>query len=126
MTSELKTSSIYLQVFNSTIHYATSLLSFKPQLEFYPQFRNANTEKQHMFWNLFKLLGHSTWEPTSSRETYFIFEPTQEPVLATANTEKTRENFGKNAGEWTGSVESSKEEIPGSSSKRSMCDSILT
>ena len=39
-------------------------------------------------------------------------------MLATANTEKNRERFWKNAGEWTGGVEISKEEIPGS--KRSM------
>ena len=50
--------------------------------------------------------------------------PTQEPVLATANTGKNREMFWKNAGEWTGRVEISKEEIPGS--KRSMCSYILT
>ena len=40
--------------------------------------------------------------------------PTQQPVLATANTIKTRERFWKNAGEWTGKVEISKEEIHGS------------
>ena len=39
-------------------------------------------------------------------------------VLATANTGKIGRCFGKNAGEWTGRVEISKEEIPGS--KRSM------
>ena len=51
--------------------------------------------------------------------------PTQEPVLATANTGKTKgRGFGKNAGEWTGMVEISKEEIPGS--KRSLYDYILT
>ena len=44
--------------------------------------------------------------------------PTQELVLAKANTGKIGRGFGKNAGEWTGSVEISKEEIPGS--KRSM------
>ena len=38
----------------------------------------------------------------------------QEPVLATANTGKTRERFGKNAGEWTGRIEICKEDIPGS------------
>ena len=43
---------------------------------------------------------------------------TQEPVLATAKQEKIGKGFGKNAGEWTGRVEISKEEIPGS--KRSM------
>ena len=45
-------------------------------------------------------------------------------MLAAANTGKIRERFGKNAGEWTGRVEISKEEIPGS--KRSMHGSILT
>ena len=45
--------------------------------------------------------------------------PTQGPVLATANTGKT-----KNAGEWTGRVEISKEEISGS--RGSMHGCILT
>ena len=45
-------------------------------------------------------------------------------VLATANTGKIKRGFGKNAGEWTGRVEISKEEIPGS--KRSMYGYILT
>ena len=44
-------------------------------------------------------------------------------VLATANTGEIGRGFGKNAGEWTGRVEISKEEIPGS--KRSMCGYIL-
>ena len=35
-------------------------------------------------------------------------------MLATANGEKSREVLEKNAGEWTGRVEISKEEIPGS------------
>ena len=39
-------------------------------------------------------------------------------MLATANTGKTRERFRENTGEWTGRVEISKEEIPGS--RRSM------
>ena len=39
-------------------------------------------------------------------------------VSATANTGEIGRGFGKNAGEWTGRVEISKEEIPGS--KRSM------
>ena len=45
-------------------------------------------------------------------------------VLATANTGKIGKGFGKSAGEWTGSVEISKREIPGS--KRSMYGYILT
>ena len=60
-----------------------------------------------------------------SRVAYFILRAhTQGPVLATANTGKIRERFEKNAGEWTGGVEISKEEIPGS--KRSTCGYILT
>ena len=35
-------------------------------------------------------------------------------VLGTANTGKFWRGFGKNSGEWTGRVEISKEEIPGS------------
>ena len=45
-------------------------------------------------------------------------------MLATANTGKSRRGFGKNAGEWTGRVEISKEEILGS--KRSMHGYIMT
>ena len=44
-------------------------------------------------------------------------------MLAKANTGTNRERFGKNAGEWTGRVEISKEEIPGS--KRSTYGYIL-
>ena len=55
----------------------------------------------------------------------FLFcGPTLEPLLATANTGKTRERFWKNADEWTGRIDISKEEIPGI--KRSMCGYILT
>ena len=45
-------------------------------------------------------------------------------MLATANTGKIGRGFGKYAGEWTGSIEISKEEISGS--KRSMYGYILT
>ena len=44
-------------------------------------------------------------------------------MLATANTEKLEIGFVKNAGEWTGRVEISKEEIPGS--KCSACMAVL-
>ena len=37
-------------------------------------------------------------------------------MLATANAGKNRDRFWINAGEWTGTVEISKEEIPGSKS----------
>ena len=45
-------------------------------------------------------------------------------VLATANTGEIGRGFGKNADEWTGRVEISKEEILGS--KRSMYGNIQT
>ena len=45
-------------------------------------------------------------------------------VLATTNTGEIGRGFKKNAGEWTGRVEISKEEIPGS--KCSICGYILT
>ena len=44
-------------------------------------------------------------------------------MLATANTGKIGRGFGKNACEWTGRVEISKEEIPGS--KHNMYGYIL-
>ena len=56
---------------------------------------------------------------------FFFFGPAQKLVLATANTGKTRERFWKkNTGEWTGRVEISKEELPGS--KCSMYGYVLT
>ena len=45
-------------------------------------------------------------------------------VLATANTGEFGGGFGENAGEWTGRLEISEDEIPGS--KRSMYGYILT
>ena len=45
-------------------------------------------------------------------------------MLATTNTGEIERGFGKNAGEWTGRVEISKEEILGS--KRSMYGYMLT
>ena len=45
-------------------------------------------------------------------------------VLATANAREIGRGFAKNAGDWTGRVEISKEEIP--VSKRSMYRYILT
>ena len=68
-----------------------------------------------MFWSLFIFRGHSPREPASGRVTILFCRPTQEPVLATANAGKTSgEVLEKNAGGWTGVVEISKEEIPGS------------
>ena len=54
----------------------------------------------------------------SARWPILFCGPTQEPVLAAANTGKTWERFSKNAGEWTWRVEIRKEEIPGSKSSR--------
>ena len=52
---------------------------------------------------------------TMNKVTYLMRWPAQELALATANTGKTEERFwGKNEGKWTGKVEFSKKEIPGS------------
>ena len=50
--------------------------------------------------------------------------PTQEPCVSHSQCWKNQRGFGKNAGEWTGRVETSKEEIPGS--KRTLYGYILT
>ena len=50
--------------------------------------------------------------------------PAQEPCVSHSQHRRNRERVGKNAGEWAGRVEISKEEIPGS--KRSMYGYILT
>ena len=78
-----------------------------------------------MFLSPFIFRGHSTREPASSRVTYFILWAYTGTMCKPQPTQgKTGRGFGKNAGEWTGSVEISKKEIPGS--KRSMYDYILT
>ena len=72
-----------------------------------------------MFSSLFIFRGHSTREPAAivfdEQGGLFYSAGPREPLLATANTGKTRQRYGENAGEWTGRVEISKEEIPGSS-----------
>ena len=67
-----------------------------------------------MFLSLFIFRGHSTREPASSKVTCFILRAYEE----------LGRGFGKNAAEWTGRVEISKEEIP--SGKFSMHGNILT
>ena len=73
---------------------------------------------------LFIFRGHSTWEHASSRATYFILQAyTGTGVSHSQRRKNSGEVLEKNAVEWTGSVEISKEEIPGS--KRSMYGYIL-
>ena len=78
------------------------------------------------FFSLFIFRGHSTREPATRIEQGDLFYSAglhRNHVLATTNTGEIGRGFGKNAGEWTGRVEISKEEIPGS--KRSMYGYIL-
>ena len=71
------------------------------------------------FFSLFIFRGHSTREPASSRVTNFILRAyTGTGVSHSQHREKSGEILEKNAGEWNGMVEISKEEIPGS--ERSM------
>ena len=77
------------------------------------------------FLCLFIFRGHLRREPASSRVTYFILRAyTGTGVSHSQRRKKIGRGFGKNAGEWTGRVEISKEEIPGS--KRSMYGYMLT
>ena len=78
-----------------------------------------------MFFSLVILRGHSPLETASIRVNYFILRAyTGTRVSNSQHRKKSGEVFGKNAGEWTGRVEISKEEIPGS--ERSMYGCILT
>ena len=111
-------------LFHKTLHNESLFL--KPQHKFYPQFWNTNPEKQqHMFKSQFIFCGHSTWEPASSRVTYFysvgLHRNRCQPQLIQENFGR---GFGKDAGEWTRRVKISKEEIPGS--RCSMYGYILT
>ena len=103
--------SFYLQVINFTSHYTTTRFLFVCLFCFVLFLSLYSAGTQHGNLHL------ARW-PIS------FCGPTQEPVSAAANIGKTWERFWKNAGEWTGRVEISEEEIPGS--KRSMHGNILT
>ena len=79
-----------------------------------------------MFLSLFIFREHLKREPASKRRvTCFILRAyTGTGVSHSQHRKKSGEVLGKKSGEWTGSVEISKEEIPGS--KRSMYGYILT
>ena len=75
-----------------------------------------------VFLSLFIFRGHSPREPASNGVTYFILRTyTGTGVRHSQHRKKLGEVF---AGEWTGRLEISKEEISGS--KRSMYAYILT
>ena len=74
---------------------------------------------------LFRFCGHSTRESASNRVTYLILRAyTGTGVSHSQHRKKIGRGIGKNAMEWTGRVEISKEEIPGS--KCTMYGYILT
>ena len=83
-----------------------------------------------MFLNLFIFRAHSTWEPASSRLTYFILWTYTGTSVSNSqnrgekNKQKTGDVREKNSGELTGKAEINKEEIP--SSKPSEYGYILT
>ena len=80
---------------------------------------------QVMFFRLFLFRRHSTREPASGKLTYFILRAyTGTGVSHSQHRKKSGEVLEKNAGERTGRVEISNEEIPGS--KCSMYGYILT
>ena len=74
---------------------------------------------------LFIFRRHSAREPASNRVIYFILHAyTGTGVSHSQHWKKIGRDFEKNAGEWTGRIETGKEEIPGS--KRGMCGYILS
>ena len=65
-----------------------------------------------LFFSLFIFHGHSTREPASSRATYFILRAyTGTGASHSQHKKKSGEVLEKKAGEWTGRVEISREEI---------------
>ena len=77
------------------------------------------------FLSLFIFRGHSTREPASSRVAFTILRAYTGTDVSHSQQRKTvGRGFGKNASEWTGRVEISKENVPGS--KRSMYGYIMT
>ena len=77
------------------------------------------------FLSLFIIRGYSTRERASNRVTCFILRAyTGTGVSHSQHRKKLGEVLEKNAGDWTGRVEISNEEIPGS--KRSMYGYVLT
>ena len=78
-----------------------------------------------MFWSLFIFHEHSARQPAPSRVTYFILRAyTGTGVSHSQHGKNSGEVSGKNAGEWTGMVEITKETTPGS--KRGKNGYILT
>ena len=114
--------SIYLHVIHSTSHYATRLFFFllKPQLKFHPvSERKTRKTVTHVLEPIHIPRAVNTGTCTSRVTNILFCGPTQEPVLITANTGKTRERFWKKMQvNWLEGLEISKEEISGS--KRSM------
>ena len=76
------------------------------------------------FFSLVIFRGHSTREPASNRVTYFILQAYPGTGGSYSQHRKKLGEVWKNAGERTGRVEISKEEIR--SSKRSIYGYILT
>ena len=95
--------SLYLQVIHFTSHHTTS----------------------HVFWAYLYSVGSQRGNLHPAGWPISFCGPTQEPCVSYSQHRKNfGRGFGKNAGEWTGRVEISKEEIPGS--KRSMYGYLLT
>ena len=76
------------------------------------------------FLSLFIFRGHPTREPASNWQTHFILRADTATGVSHSQRRKKSGEVWKQAAEWTGKVEVSKEEIPGS--KRSMYGCILT
>ena len=105
----------------SLLHPKLPTVGLSPSHSFY----KSSYQKSVVFLAYSYSTGTLTQEPASSRVTYFILRAyTATGTGHSQHRKKIRRAFGKNAGEWTGRVEISKEEIPGS--KCSKHGNILT
>ena len=120
-----KKTSLNLQVLHSTSNYTTNLFSSNHNSTSIHNFRTQTQKNSNTYFGTYLYSAGTQHGNLHSAGWPILFcGPTQEPVLATANAGKTRERFWENAGEWTGRIEISKEEIH--CSKRSMYGYIVT
>ena len=97
ITSGLKTNYLHVKsLHESLLHRSLFFFFLKPQLNFCPQFRNAHPEKLITCFGAYLYsLGTQHGNLHPARRPILLCGPTQEPVLATDSTRKTRERFGK-------------------------------
>ena len=122
---DCKQTSVYLQIINSTNHYTTSLFFSKHNYNsIHNSERNPRKTITHILEPIYIPRALSTGTCIQQGDVFYSAGLHRNWCSPQLNTGKTRKRFGKNAGEWTGRLEISKEEFPGN--KCSMYGYILT